>query len=1236
MNMNFRAFGASSRSLFLLLLLPMAAKATPTENLGIRVLPAPGAVSVDGHLEDWDLSGGIFACDDVQTQRDSMGVWFHAMYDSGNLYLLAHFLDATPMNNPGQTIADYGFAGDSLQLRTITGADGPRERGQHFTAWHGQDGKDVIKVEQGKDFKEGVVVDAKSDQGAQQAFLKDPDGRGYVQEIAIPWKLLTRDGQGLAAGDSFRLTIEPNFTVGTKGRFSIKDIFKSGLTPDRVFTFMSSQSWGVATLEPKGRVTPAAVRLADAREFPVKLEAGALVADWDGLVQPEEIAGFKPLEFEMPFDGYVSLNISNGEHAVERQLLTCAPYSKGRHTVKWDGLSTWSWTRPGELLPPGDYTWNAVAHTGLGLRLRGWAANSGKTPWDSDDGKGNWGGDHGVPVAVAADDSQVYLGWNGAEAGKSVLATDSDGHVLWSNNRAGICGVKSLAAADGVVCVLGGSSGADADGGNLYKLESRNGSYLPWDGRENADLQVAAIWSAGDNEKPRKADSVSVSGRQIYLTFTKEKLVAVIGIRDGKLVKTLPLEQSPVLQAVPQAYAADGLNFTWKGEPENQIVVRKEGREIRRIGRPGGRALLGPWQADGLRLVADMTLDAAGKLWVAEADGWPKRVSVWDPVSGKLLREFFGSTGYGALGGAINPLDPDIMIGQGCEWRLDPQSGHAHCTGVVTRDGMENSRFAVGTNGKLYLAVAEKWAFESGPVRIFERTGEGQYRLRCAFRYDGRGPSAKTILWTDSNGDAQEQPDEVQVADGTLRFSAWFMNLGTDLTISAGDKKFQPTGFTACGAPVYDLRNPVKLSAPGLCSADGSLVLQPGNYGETHTALNCYDALSGKQLWSYPDNFNGVHGSHNACPPVRGMIRGSYGICGAVKFPEPVGNLFVIPTNVGEWHLLTGSGFYLSKLFQGDPLKMKWPAEAVPGADVSQCPPGMGGEDFGGSICLGQDGKLYLQAGKTAYWNVEVTGLESVTGLAGGKLSLNAQDIQVARTFRDGRLQAAAGKKRLAVARGAVVFTGNLETDFKGQEIAVFQKQEDTSVRTAAASDDASLYLAWDVQDHTPWVNGAAAPEFLYLGGDTVDFQMGSDPSADPQREEAVEGDLRVSVGNYQGSPTVVVYRPVSLEKAPKTFSSGVVKSYVVDYVQVLTDAVVKVRTHRDGYVVEAAIPLARLGLKAGAQALRGDFGVTYGDTAGKRTRLRNYWSNQQTGLVDDAVFELKLQPGNWGGLDFR
>jgi len=85
----------------------------------------------------------------------------------------------------------------------------------------------------------------------------------------------------------------------------------------------------------------------------------------------------------------------------------------------------------------------------------------------------------------------------------------------------------------------------------------------------------------------------------------------------------------------------------------------------------------------------------------------------------------------------------------------------------------------------------------------------------------------------------------------------------------------------------------------------------------------------------------------------------------------------------------------------------------------------------------------------------------------------------------------------------------------------------------------------------------------------------------------------------------------------------------------VTLDAKITVKPGPKMYVVEAAIPLAGLGLKPEAQTLRGDFGATYGDPAG-RTRLRVHWNNQHTGLVDDAVFELMMEPNNWGELMFK
>ena len=67
-----------------------------------------------------------------------------------------------------------------------------------------------MDVTYGKNLNEGNIPDAKTE-GGQQAFAADADGKGYVQEIAVPWKLLTADKQPLKAGARMVLTVEPNF-----------------------------------------------------------------------------------------------------------------------------------------------------------------------------------------------------------------------------------------------------------------------------------------------------------------------------------------------------------------------------------------------------------------------------------------------------------------------------------------------------------------------------------------------------------------------------------------------------------------------------------------------------------------------------------------------------------------------------------------------------------------------------------------------------------------------------------------------------------------------------------------------------------------------------------------------------------------------------------------------------------------------------------------------------------------
>ena len=1361
--------------------------ATVTENLGIRILPVPGKVAIDGKFGDWDLSYGVFVCGDVATQRETLAVWLHMMYDAENLYVLARWIDHTPMNNPGQLSGPSGRAGDSLRMSFFTVSARAGRRASHWTCWAGTGGKDVIRA--------SGIGDARK-RGAGQAFSKNPDGKGYVQEVAIPWKLLFEDGKAPKAGAEFALTVAPRFTVGG-GVLAVKDIWRPGITPNRTFTGGAINCWGPATLERKGGLTPRPVRLSDGREFPVRMKKGLPVVDWSGLIAREDLIGFKTIRFTMPGDGYVSMNIRDANGVVVRQLLSAAFYTKGPHEVKWDGLTTSMWKDPGQPVSPGDYKWSAIWHKGIGLRFGGWTYHGPSDPWDNAP-KNYWGGDHALPTAAAADDKQVYLGWGGAEAGKALIACGLDDNVVWAAGYH-FNGCSQVTADRGRVYYLRGDK--------LRLVDANDGRPVNWPGKKTASVPVKDMWGGGVDGMPGDLSwtrgGILAHGGMLYVSFSQwdfqphdirswynflsgvradatgkpepdmepsakaglalskaiwakisykdryaikkwlssympdtsvpkaippilkilnrvladrtlvkggDKLtsgklaeanrrlmertysdafapaqrnfIAVIDPNTCKMVKRYPIDapsrmapagekalyvlsdRSKVLvldlKTGKSRVVVEGLTnchvmtadrkgsiYVAVGGPDHQIhAFSPSGKRLYTMGKKGGRILRGPWDPDRLFHVWGMAVDAKGTLWAAETDVLPKRISLWDTKTGKFIKEYFGATHYGASGGAINPHDPNILVGEGCEFRIDPKTGRGKLLGIVSPDVYNGvARFCEGANGKLYFAGAYKGRVWGKPeprqIRIYQRLGDGDYAYRAVIRSDTKAD--KTFFWADANGDGNEQPGEVTSLPMAVTLGGhagfWAMNMNTDLTLYPVHKgqgmQIKVSGFTACDAPKYDLKNIKELPrlVMPLPSPDNRLV------ASFERTVKCYEVAGGKLLWTYPNEFSGVHGSHYAPGPAPGLMRGTFVFIGNGKLPDPIGEIWALNSNVGEWHVLTGEGFYLTRLFQGDPTKIRWPEEAAVGAVLDNVPPGHGGEDFGGNFTQAKDGSIYIQAGKTSLWKVKVVGLETVKRLGTGAIRIAESEVAVARRMRAEQVQAAVGIRQLTISKAKPRFTGNIVADFGRGHVIVYGKQSGAGVRSAAAWDDDCLYLGWEVKDTTPWINGARTPEQMYVGGDTVDFQLATDPGADKTRAKAGPGDLRLSIGNFKGKHTAVIYRRVSGEKKPKLFSSGVIKNYRMDYVSVVEGVKIKMlKGRRDwGYVVEAAVPWGALGVRpTHGMKLRADFGATHGAAEGQRTRLRTYWNNQHTGTVDDEVFELKMEPKNWGQLNFR
>ena len=1284
--------------------------ATETEHVSFSLFRAPGQVTVDGEFGDWNLAGSMLICSDVENYREEFSSWQSAMFDDENLYLLSRWSDTTPLNNPGLCGSDAGFAGDCLQVRIILDKSGaaktqksPTERTTHISAWRGRDGRDTIELAYSRDFNEGGIKNALTE-GARQAFKVNADGKGYVQELSIPWRLLAPEGYSPKTGDKVILTYEPNFGTSAKMRITTKDLFRKGVVPDRVFAFIASPTWGEVTLEDQAPTTPMPVRLSDTRTFAVKLdEAGLPSVDWNGLYKEDRPEGFVKIPITLEEDGFVSLNVKNANGEVVRHLLNGEFYAKGTHEVLWDGLTTPNDREVGKPVAAGEYTWEAIVRKSIDLELVGWAANSGKAPYDCPGG--NWGGDQGNPSAVFASGERVYLGWTGSEAGQALVCADRDGKVIWRQKRGGFGGASFVVADADDVYVYDYIQEQ-----TLYRLDAANGQYRNFDGSDSALVSVreafaghysdAALAYEKDTKHPCALGGLGLAGGRLFLAFgnlnrpwhseaqpggdvvvaldrkTGKKVgeIALVDPRDikngadgrlyvlfGKSVGVIDpaaLTVRTVLADVGENAAcvtadADGVVYVGYGEPENVVkAFDASGKVVRTIGRPGGRALTGPWQADGLRFAAGLAVDTAGKLWVAEFDDKPRRFSRWNAATGAFETEFFGPTHYGANGGAISPIDPYTVCGLGCEWKIDPDTGHAKCLAVITREHWANARFGQSPDGRLYLVVGGGWGGPFRPNFIYERLEAGKWILRAKLTpHQKEWQAVGVTVWSDRNGDALEQPDETKRYDIELGgwIDGWYMPCNQKLGFSGGSYYIPVTGWTACGAPEYDLSKAVRLpenaiadgmsrggmgAQKNIVSEDGRFVIYNGHYGSHHSDMPCYEVATGKRVFAYPNTYVGVHGGHSAPPARKGLIRAAYDFVGTATLPAPLGNIFIVGTDKGEWHILNDRGFYITSLFEGDPMKIKWPDDAEPGVKLNSIPPGMGAEDFGGSMIRTEKGEVYIQAGKTAFIDIRVKGLDTVRELGSGRIAVSEADVVKAGEFQVKYVEAVDSGCACSVPSREVAFTLDPMQDFGAGPVADFGPAN-AKVRAWAAHGAEKLYLAWRVDDRTPWTNGAKGAENMYAMGDTVDFQLGTDAGADPKRPDPVEGDFRLSIGTVGGTPKAVVYRKVAAEKHPRTFHSGVWRDGVAYDSVKEVPAEVKVAKDASGYTVEAAFALADLGIRCPAK-LRGDFGATFGNEAADDTVLRIHWSNKATGLVADEVAELAYKPALWGEIEFK
>ncbi|MDQ2731171.1 MAG: hypothetical protein M3Y56_05895, partial [Armatimonadota bacterium] len=688
----------------ILTFLPLSTSwATQTENHGIHAVPAPGPVIIDGSLDDWDLSGQTLMTYDIENLRDLYSGQVALMYDATNLYASIHWKDPHPMTNHHDPHyqGGKGWAADCVQLRFKT------DRVAHVTAWLYSDRQEpAINISYGSEgdpFKGPSIMLYRTEgwhltDGAEMAFKKDPDGKGYVQEIKLPWKLLT-DTRTYLPGGSLNMGVELLWGTTDWPDQRYADNLMPGKS-SREFFWQAVNDWGPVTLEPQGHLhlpTP---------DYMTK-----------ALHPAAEAQGPIALRYNLPRDGRVSLVIDDANGNRIRNLVPALPRNKGVNVEHWDGLDD-----AGKSVPPGDYVYRVLYHDPIHVNYAMSFANPGNPTWPTSDGRGAFYGDHSSPHAVAAGGDYVGLACPIGEAGQPLIGCNLDGQRLWgqANRVFAGAGITSLATDGKTLWVA-----SDGDTATIYRVNIANGLYAPWN-QESTDEQgqnykvLDLTVSAAPGPKEQKGaaatapagpnlTAIAVRGNVLALCLAHENKIklldaeagvvqkelvvdnprsvaidtdgSILALSGGKILRLTPDGKSVPFAtgSYPDAYglAVDRLRNVYlsvRGVDQNVKVFRPDGSLLREIGKRGGRPSLGLYDPNGMLNPAQIAVDSRGRLWVTEENDNPKRTSIWDTQTGRLVKDLPGTTHYAAAG-ALDPSDPTLGFNDNTVYKLDWTKG---------------------------------------------------------------------------------------------------------------------------------------------------------------------------------------------------------------------------------------------------------------------------------------------------------------------------------------------------------------------------------------------------------------------------------------------------------------------------------------------------------------------------------------------------------------------------------
>lgn len=1219
------------------------------------VTPLPGKVVIDGVLDDWDLSGQIemFVID---ATRDTQSAKIAAMYDDDAFFLSGEITDLTPMLNRHDPEAntDKAWNADAVQFRLTLdpeigypvrettfqykGKDAQldtRDDIVHLQLWHYTDDASAnLSMQVGMSYRiprpdwlpDGLVPLDKF----QGSYRKWDSGLGYNFEYRIPWSTLGTK-RPLTGGDRVAGTVNvlwsrPDGLAHIRATGAAYDIMG-----ETGFPFQKTESWGRVIFSKTGKVPKALVDV--------------------GLPSKREL----PLEFayDLPEAGETTIQLFKPDGTAVRILVPQETKLAGQHLEPWDGLDD-----RGRVLPAGEYRWRGVVHDPVKAKYRFSVHNSGQPPYTTIDAKGGWGGDHGVPQDVVALKDGMLLVWDSAEFGSGTIRVDLEGKKQWGTPSGGM-----FIATDGPRYYTAGDRGFyrgmdilmyEVETSRLTRLENGVRSFSPPPGGDEDSNQPSGLAWLNDT---------------LYVSYRERDLVALFSTVDGSLKAEWSVPTPGRLAVRPDGTMAvisgntvmsmkNGVAYPWltthldqpkglavatdgtayvtnQGALQAITVFANDGGYLRSIGKNGGRPLAGSYDTSGMLSASGVGLDPKGRLWVAEAIDAPKRISVWDTADGAFVKEFFGAAGYFAYG-FIDPDRPGEIYAENAMWDIDWETYMTRPTSTVWRQTHPNMMTPPGSQA--YQGIPRIVTTKDGTQYMYGNTRGGSILLRrdgdlfkpfaallwvgsptgIALVDDhpekwlhGRKKRA-TLLWQDADNDQVVQEAELTLLPANYpRVSfAWLKN---DLTAHLSNGViWRPVSVSPNGQYLYDPESAVQAVAaarPGYMALteDGSVLTL--RHGEGPSLVK--HLLNGDIAWNYPDLI--FWKDSLDLPTVKaGSLWAMTGMMGVA------GEFFAHQTYRGVNQIFRTDGQYIGAILNDR-------------RAVGRGPYAGQSEGQGGSfVKLTIDGReRYFAIGGSNDVRVwEVLGLDTIRDLPGGIYVHTEEQVAKAQAALAPSIGDAVESQEIVIVSG-----GKAALD--GAPVVTCRLEGGQGFDVRVSYDSEMLYLRFNVRAAQKLVNFFPDERILFRGGNLLDIQLATDPSADPYRKKPAPGDKRLLVSRQKGKPFSVLFEPKVAgfvgEPIVLTSPTGkesfdritVVKSVGLDYAETAT-----------GFTATLAIPQKLLGLAIKpCEELWIDLGYVFGNTDGTRTAARGYVFNRSfsANIVDDIPHESRLEPAEWG-----